>query len=63
MALLLPYQMGEAWVMSGVALAMFVGLFAWGSQIVGYDDPHGHVQIALLMTFSFGLLIGYRARA
>ncbi|MBH1992207.1 MAG: hypothetical protein I8H86_04905 [Sphingomonadaceae bacterium] len=63
MALLSPDQMREPWVMSGVALAMFVGLFAWGQQIVGYDDPHGHVQIALLMTFSFGLLIGYRARA
>ncbi|MFB0872812.1 hypothetical protein [Sphingobium sp. sgz301303] len=47
--------------MSGLALAMFVGLFAWGQQIVGYDDPHGKVQLALLATFSFGLLVGYRA--
>lgn len=47
--------------MSGVALAMFVGLFAWGQQIVGYDDPHGKVQLALLATFSLGLTIGYRA--
>ncbi|MDO7833626.1 hypothetical protein Q4610_01075 [Sphingobium sp. HBC34] len=47
--------------MSGLALAMFVGLFAWGQQIVGYDDPHGKVQLALLATFSFGLMIGYRA--
>ncbi|MEJ7925325.1 hypothetical protein WG908_00980 [Sphingobium sp. AN641] len=47
--------------MSGLALAMFVALFAWGQQIVGYDDPHGKVQLALLATFSFGLLVGYRS--
>ena len=49
--------------MSGLALAMFVGLFAWGQQIVGYADPHGRVQLALLATFCFGLLIGYRAKS
>lgn len=48
--------------MSGLALAMFVGLFAWGQQIVGYSDPNGKVQLALLATFSFGLMIGYRAK-
>ncbi|WIW89255.1 hypothetical protein K3M67_04580 [Sphingobium sp. V4] len=47
--------------MSGLALAMFVGLFAWGQDIVGYDDPQGKVQLALLATFSFGLMVGYRA--
>ncbi|WP_179043689.1 hypothetical protein [Sphingobium lactosutens] len=47
--------------MSGLALAMFVALFAWGPQIVGYEDPHGKVQLALLATFCFGLLIGYRS--
>ncbi|WP_198162806.1 hypothetical protein [Sphingobium sp. TCM1] len=47
--------------MSGLALAMFVGLFAWGQDIVGYDDPQGKVQFALLATFSFGLMVGYRA--
>ena len=38
-------------------------LFAFGQQIVGYDDPHGRVQLALLATFAFGVLIGYRASA
>ncbi|ASY45400.1 hypothetical protein CJD35_13880 [Sphingobium xenophagum] len=52
---------GGSMGMSGVALAMFVGLFAWGQQIVGYDDPQGKVQLALLATFSLGLTIGYRA--
>ena len=49
--------------MSGLALAMFVGLFAWWQQIVGYDDPHGRVQLALFATFCFGLLVGYRAKS
>jgi hypothetical protein len=47
--------------MAGLALAMFIGLFAFGQQILGYEDPHGRVQLALLATFSFGVLIGYRA--
>ena len=49
--------------MAGLALAMFVGLFAFVQQIVGYYDPHGRVQLALLATFAFGVLIGYRASA
>jgi hypothetical protein len=44
--------------MSGLALALFVGLFAWGQQAVGYDDPHGKVRLAVLAAFCFGLLIG-----
>ncbi|WP_022683266.1 hypothetical protein [Sphingobium bisphenolivorans] len=47
--------------MGGLALAMFVGLFAFGQQIMGYEDPHGRVQLALLATFTFGVLIGYRS--
>ncbi|MEV5020932.1 MULTISPECIES: hypothetical protein [unclassified Sphingobium] len=49
--------------MAGLALAMFVGLFAFGQQIMGYDDPHGRVQLTLLATFTFGVLIGYRAQS
>ena len=52
---------GKVFLMAGLALAMFVGLFAFGQQIMGYDDPHGRVQLALLATFTFGVLIGYRA--
>jgi uncharacterized membrane protein len=47
--------------MSGLALAMFVGLFAFGQQAVGYSDPNGKVQLALLAAFAFGLTVGYRA--
>lgn len=47
--------------MSGLALAMFVGLFAWGQEAVGYSDPDGKVRLALFAAFCFGLLTGYRA--
>ena len=46
--------------MSGLALAMFIALFAFGTEIVGYRDPDGKVQLALFATFLFGLLVGYR---
>ena len=49
--------------MSGLALAMFVGLIAFGQQMVGYSDPDGKVQLSLLATFCFGLLIGYRVKS
>ena len=60
-----PYvcQRREDFRMAGLALAMFVGLFAFGQQIMGYDDPHGRVQLTLLATFTFGVLIGYRAQS
>jgi hypothetical protein len=48
--------------MSGIALAMFIALFAFGTEIVGYRDPDGKVQLALFATFVFGLLVGYRTR-
>lgn len=48
--------------MSALALAMFVGLVAWGQPLLGYQDPHERVQLAMLATFCFGLLIGYRAK-
>ena len=49
--------------MSSLALAMAIGLIAWGNEIVGYDDPHGKVQLALIAIFCVGLLIGYRSKA
>ena len=44
------------------AAAMFVTLFAFGAQGIGWDDSQGHVQMALFMSFLFGIIAGYRAR-
>ena len=48
--------------MAGLALAMFVGLFGFGHELVGWNDPDGHVQLALFMAFIFGIVSGYRTR-
>jgi hypothetical protein len=46
----------------GLALGMFIGLFAFGSQLLGWNDPTGQVQMGLFMAFLFGIVCGYRTR-
>ena len=48
--------------MLGVALACFIGLFAFGQNFLGWNDPHGQVQMGLFMSFLFGIVCGYRAK-
>lgn len=47
--------------MLGLALAMFIGLFAFGHQLLGWHDADGHVQLGLFMSFLFGIVCGYRS--
>ena len=49
-------------MMMGIALMMFIGLFGFGSQILDYSDPNGHVQFGLFITFVLGIVCGYRTR-
>ena len=49
-------------MMIGIAGAMFVGLFGWGSNYFGWADPDGKVQLALFTTFILGLVCGYKTR-
>jgi hypothetical protein len=49
--------------MTGLALMMFIGLFAFGSQFLGWDDPAGHIQLGLFMAFLFGIICGYRTKS
>ncbi|MBC2778457.1 hypothetical protein [Parasphingopyxis marina] len=44
--------------MAALALGMFVALFAFGQDLVGYHDPDGTVKLALLATFVFGIICG-----
>jgi hypothetical protein len=53
---------GEA-PMMGLALMLFIGLFAFGGQLVGWSDPGGQVQLGLFMSFLFGIVCGYRTRS
>ncbi len=48
--------------MMGLALGMFIALFAFGNQFLGWHDPHGQVQMGLFMSFLFGIVCGYRTR-
>ena len=48
--------------MMGLALSMFLALFAYGHQVLGWHDPHGQVQLGLFAAFLFGIVCGYRTR-
>ncbi len=46
--------------MAGLALAMFIAIFAFGDQLLGWTDIGGKVQLGLFMCFLFGMVCGYR---
>ncbi len=48
--------------MLGLALIMFIVLFGFGHNLLGWTDPHNHVQLGLFMAFLFGIICGYRAK-
>jgi hypothetical protein len=48
--------------MAGLAMILFIALFAFGGQYFGWSDPQGHVQLALFSTFIFGIICGYRVK-
>ena len=50
-------------IMAGLAIAMFIALFGWGSRYFGWSDPDGKVQLALATCFILGVVIGYRSRS
>lgn len=49
--------------MTGLALAMFIALFGFGHELVGWNDPGGSVKLGLFMAFLFGIICGYRSKA
>jgi hypothetical protein len=55
-------RLGER-AMVWLALAMFVSLFAWGSNYFGWDDPDGKVRLALFTCFVLGALCGFKSKA
>ena len=48
--------------MVGLALMMFLALFAFGAQLLGWSDAGGEVQLGLFMSFIFGIICGYRTK-
>jgi hypothetical protein len=49
--------------MVGIAIAMFIALFGWGSRYFGWEDPTGKVQLALATCFILGVISGYKAKS
>jgi hypothetical protein len=49
--------------MVGLALAIFVALFAFGARYFGWDDPVGKVQLALFTSFILGAVCGYKSKS
>jgi hypothetical protein len=48
--------------MTGLALMLFIALFAFGGQVMGWQTDDGQVQLGLFMSFLFGIVCGYRTR-
>ena len=49
--------------MIGVAIALFVALFGWGSNYFGWSDPDGKVQLALAASFILGVISGFKGKS
>ena len=49
--------------MVGLAIAMFIALFGWGSSYFGWSDPEHRVQLALAASFILGVLSGYKVKS
>lgn len=49
-------------MVAGIALAMFIALFAFGSSYFGWSDPTGEVQLALFTSFILGVIASYKSR-
>ncbi|MGJ3649985.1 hypothetical protein ACLB0R_16130 [Sphingomonas sp. GlSt437] len=48
--------------MAGLALALFIALFAFGQQYFGWEDTQGRIQLALFSCFVFGIICGLKAK-
>ena len=49
--------------MVGLAAAMFVALFAFGYELVGWSaDSNNNVQMALFVAFILGIVCGYKTK-
>ena len=53
---------GRDRVMAGLAMIMFVALFAFGSDYFGWSDTGGRVQLALASSFVFGIICGFKVK-
>jgi hypothetical protein len=49
--------------MVGLATAMFIGLFAFGHELVGWSSvANDDVQLGLFLAFILGIICGYKTK-
>ena len=48
--------------MVALSVAIFMALFMWGSNFVGWYDPAGKVRLALFATFVLGIICGFKVK-
>lgn len=49
--------------MVGLAIAMFVGLFAFGHELLGWGGSSSNeVQLGLFLAFVLGIVCGYKTK-
>jgi hypothetical protein len=49
--------------MVGLATAMFIGLFAFGHEMLGWSGvPNDDVQLGLFISFILGIVAGYKTK-
>jgi hypothetical protein len=48
--------------MAYLAIVLFIVLFAFGKESLGWSDPDGYVQLSLLAAFLCGIICGYKAK-
>ena len=49
--------------MVGLATAMFIGLFAFGHELLGWGSaPSDEVQLGLFLAFILGIVCGYKTQ-
>jgi len=47
---------------AGLALILFVALFAFGGQYFGWPEAGGRIQLALFCAFIFGIICGLKLK-
>ena len=48
--------------MTGLALAMFIAVFGFGGELLGWGHHGGEIQLGLFLCFVLGIICGYRTR-
>lgn len=52
----------RVFMVAGIAIAMFIALFAWGARYFGWSDPSGKIQLAMVTSFILGIVASYKSR-